>query len=79
MRGFFFSDVVGVQEALAGRRAGADRVLGGLEDRAASPNRANDVLEVSDAPGEARIWSPTFSSLGRGRFAQYLHFGKCAV
>jgi hypothetical protein len=41
------------REALAGRRAGIDRLLRGLQDRAARPDSANDVLKVSDAPGAA--------------------------
>jgi hypothetical protein len=42
-----------VQEALAGGRAGVDRLLGRLEARAASPHCADDVLQIADAPGEA--------------------------
>jgi peptidoglycan/LPS O-acetylase OafA/YrhL len=42
-----------VQEALAGRRAGVDRLLRGLQNRAACAHSADDVLKVADAPGEA--------------------------
>jgi hypothetical protein len=42
-----------VEEALAGGRAGIDRLLGRLQTVAAGPHGANDVLKVSDAPGEA--------------------------
>jgi hypothetical protein len=42
-----------VQEALAGGRAGVDRLLGRLEAGAPPPNGPDDVLEVSDAPGNA--------------------------
>jgi hypothetical protein len=41
-----------VQEALAGRRAGVDRLLRGPRDCPARPDSADDVLEVSDAPSE---------------------------
>src|SRR5580658_4702399 len=42
-----------VQEALPGGRAGIDGLLRGLQDRAARPDSANYVLQVSDASGEA--------------------------
>jgi hypothetical protein len=49
-------DAQHVQEALAGGGAGVDRLLRGLQDRAARPDSANDVLKVSDASGEAMAW-----------------------
>jgi hypothetical protein len=41
-----------VEGALAGGRAGIDRLLGRLEAGTASPDGANDVLKVTDAPGD---------------------------
>jgi hypothetical protein len=41
-----------VEEAIAGGGAGVDRLLRGLQDRAASPDSSDNILQVSDTPGE---------------------------
>src|SRR3954470_5951819 len=41
-----------IEEALAGRAAGIDRLLGGLQRGALRLHGPNDVLQVSDAAGE---------------------------
>jgi hypothetical protein len=40
-----------MQKALAGGRAGVDRLLGGLETGTAGLHSADDVLKVTDAAG----------------------------
>jgi hypothetical protein len=42
-----------VEEALSGGGAGVDRLLGRLEGGAARADRADDVLQIADAPGQA--------------------------
>jgi hypothetical protein len=40
-----------VEKAFAGGGAGVDRLLGRLQRGATGPHRADDVLQVTDAPG----------------------------